>query len=37
MAGCSAGRGDEALNLGTTLVRIQPGQLMPFGSASARP
>jgi hypothetical protein len=37
LAGCSVGRGTVALNHATTLVRFQPGQLMPFGSASAIP
>jgi hypothetical protein len=37
VAGCSVGRGAMALNHVTTLVRFQPGQLAPFGSASTRP
>jgi hypothetical protein len=37
MARCSVGRGAAALNRTRTLVRFQPGQLMPFGSASAIP
>lgn len=37
LAGCSVGRGAIALNNVTTLVRFQPGQLAPFGSASACP
>ena len=37
MAGCSVGRGTAALNRARTLVRFQPGQLAPFGSASVTP